>query len=178
MLKPPTSAIAGKTGKYGKHLEFVFSLHPSLYSRLTTNSSCAGIYIHIEVFMQTLQHLSVTAALSPCSHLAHYFRNNEILWTSVSYIELQISGDDIKIPAKPTSPCSATDFTVTLVKSALQFSQWKVVHKGMRRINSPLIGWCLGVVHTGKHKPTNSVSFSESELCWLFSLIMSFLDCG
>lgn len=45
------------------------------------------------------------------------------------------------------SPCSATDFTV--IQSSQHSSspnEWSF--KGMRRVSSPLIGWCSGVVQT------------------------------
>lgn len=65
-LKPFSSVFSEKTWKYCKHLEFIFSLHISLYSRHTT--ACTGSYVCMYKFSGELhRHISVTEALSLCS---------------------------------------------------------------------------------------------------------------
>lgn len=65
-LKPLSSVFSEKTWKYCKHLEFIFSLHISLYSRHTT--ACTGSYVCMYKFSGELnRHISVTEALSLCS---------------------------------------------------------------------------------------------------------------
>lgn len=115
LLKPLSSVFSGKTWKYCKHLVFVFSLHVSLYSRHTTTSSHTGSHVCMYEFSGDLyKQISVTEAFSPCSFWSrNNFRNNEILWTRVSYIELQIVMILKYQQNSCFSLCSATDFTVT-----------------------------------------------------------------
>lgn len=62
-LKPLSSVFSVKTWKYCKHLEFVLSLHLSLYSKLTTTFFCTGTHACTQKFPCKLySHISVVVA--------------------------------------------------------------------------------------------------------------------